>query len=136
MKVTLNFLGGTQALFGNVVSRDVDLPQAMAEDSTDDVKATTPDANTTDDVKATTPDANATDEGKSRVWTLKTLLVWLKESSGLLTGEESLFFNEEHGVRNGILVNVNGCDWELLGEQYYEVAEGDTVVFHSTLHGG
>jgi len=123
MKVTLKFMGGAEALFGNVASRDVDLTQAPAENSTDDVKATTPDANTTD-------------EGKSRVWSLRELLVWLKESSGFLTGEESLFFSEEDGVRNGIMVLVNEVDWELLGELEYELAQGDTVVFISTLHGG
>jgi len=121
MKVTLKFMGGAEALFGNVASRDVDLTGE----------------NTTDDVKATTPDANTTDEGKSSAkWSLAALLAWLKTSSGFLTGEESLFFSEEAGVRNGIMVLVNDCDWELLGELEYELADGDTVVFISTLHGG
>jgi len=125
MKVTLKFMGGAEALFGNVASRDVDLTQILTGE------------NTTDDVKATTPDANTTDEGKSSVvWTIGSLLVWLRNSSGFLTGEESLFFSDEAGVRNGIMVLVNDCDWELLGELDYELAAGDTVVFISTLHGG
>eukprot|EP00382_Lankesteria_abbotti_P011121 CAMPEP_0113858026 /NCGR_PEP_ID=MMETSP0372-20130328/10843_1 /TAXON_ID=340204 /ORGANISM="Lankesteria abbotti" /LENGTH=100 /DNA_ID=CAMNT_0000834653 /DNA_START=29 /DNA_END=331 /DNA_ORIENTATION=+ /assembly_acc=CAM_ASM_000359 len=38
--------------------------------------------------------------------------------------------------RPGILVLVNDCDWELLGESDAELKEGDKVTFVSTLHGG
>ena len=38
--------------------------------------------------------------------------------------------------RPGILVLVNDVDWELTGELHTEVADGDSVVFISTLHGG
>ena len=38
--------------------------------------------------------------------------------------------------RAGILVLVNDVDWELTGELQTEVADGDSVVFISTLHGG
>lgn len=31
---------------------------------------------------------------------------------------------------------VNETDWELLGKLAYEVQDGDSVVFISTLHGG
>lgn len=31
---------------------------------------------------------------------------------------------------------VNETDWELLGKLTYEVQDGDSVVFISTLHGG
>lgn len=39
-------------------------------------------------------------------------------------------------VRPGILVLVNDADWELEGEEKYELQSGDELVFVSTLHGG
>lgn len=38
--------------------------------------------------------------------------------------------------RPGILVLINEADWELEGEESYELKEGDRVMFVSTLHGG
>lgn len=38
--------------------------------------------------------------------------------------------------RPGILVLINDADWELEGEEKYELQSGDTIVFVSTLHGG
>lgn len=38
--------------------------------------------------------------------------------------------------RPGILVLINDADWELEGEDSYEVQAGDNMVFVSTLHGG
>lgn len=38
--------------------------------------------------------------------------------------------------RPGILVLINDADWELEGEEIYELQEGDCVLFVSTLHGG
>ncbi|EUC51022.1 hypothetical protein COCMIDRAFT_245 [Bipolaris oryzae ATCC 44560] len=39
-------------------------------------------------------------------------------------------------VRPGILVLINDADWELEGEDQYQVQKGDHVMFVSTLHGG
>ncbi|KIW27022.1 uncharacterized protein PV07_06803 [Cladophialophora immunda] len=39
-------------------------------------------------------------------------------------------------VRPGILVLINDSDWELEGEDKYELATKDTILFVSTLHGG
>ncbi|EOA84477.1 Ubiquitin- modifier 1 [Exserohilum turcicum] len=39
-------------------------------------------------------------------------------------------------VRPGILVLINEADWELEGEDKYEVQERDHIMFVSTLHGG
>ncbi|KAF2844930.1 ubiquitin related modifier 1 [Plenodomus tracheiphilus IPT5] len=39
-------------------------------------------------------------------------------------------------VRPGILVLINEADWELEGEDQYELQAGDHVMFVSTLHGG
>ena len=38
--------------------------------------------------------------------------------------------------RSGILVLINEVDWELEGEYQYNIIEGDTISFISTLHGG
>ncbi|KAI8942949.1 Ubiquitin- modifier 1 [Plenodomus lindquistii] len=39
-------------------------------------------------------------------------------------------------VRPGILVLVNEADWELEGEDQYELQKKDHIMFVSTLHGG
>ncbi|ORX99424.1 ubiquitin-related modifier 1 [Clohesyomyces aquaticus] len=39
-------------------------------------------------------------------------------------------------VRPGILVLINDADWELEGEDKYEIESGDNILFVSTLHGG
>lgn len=39
-------------------------------------------------------------------------------------------------VRPGILVLINDCDWELVGELSYLIEPDDTITFISTLHGG
>jgi ubiquitin related modifier 1 len=41
-----------------------------------------------------------------------------------------------HCRRPGILVLINDADWELEGEEKYEIQQGDNIVFVSTLHGG
>lgn len=38
--------------------------------------------------------------------------------------------------RPGILVLINEADWELEGEDKYELQEDDHIMFVSTLHGG
>lgn len=38
--------------------------------------------------------------------------------------------------RPGILVLINDADWELEGEETYEIQSGDNILFVSTLHGG
>ena len=38
--------------------------------------------------------------------------------------------------RPGILVLVNDADWELEGEDQYELKSNDNILFVSTLHGG
>lgn len=49
--------------------------------------------------------------------------------SCLLTG--AYFYS-----RPGILVLINDADWELEGEEGYELKSGDNILFVSTLHGG
>ncbi|KXJ92958.1 ubiquitin-like modifier 1 [Microdochium bolleyi] len=46
-----------------------------------------------------------------------------------------LFVLDQH-LRPGILVLINDADWELEGEEAYEIQDGDNILFVSTLHGG
>ncbi|KAK5654843.1 hypothetical protein OQA88_6879 [Cercophora sp. LCS_1] len=46
-----------------------------------------------------------------------------------------LFVLDGH-IRPGILVLINDADWELEGEEAYEIQAGDNILFVSTLHGG
>ncbi|KAF2196722.1 ubiquitin related modifier 1 [Delitschia confertaspora ATCC 74209] len=42
----------------------------------------------------------------------------------------------DDSVRPGILVLINDADWELEGEDMYEIQRRDNILFVSTLHGG
>ncbi|KAH7033123.1 ubiquitin-related modifier 1 [Microdochium trichocladiopsis] len=46
-----------------------------------------------------------------------------------------LFVLDQH-LRPGILVLINDADWELEGEEAYEIQDKDNILFVSTLHGG
>lgn len=81
--------------------------------------------------KITLPDNN-------QKWTIGKLLAWIKDN--LLKERPELFLKDpsakELDVRPGILVLVNEADWELCGQTSYELEEGDSITFISTLHGG
>lgn len=50
---------------------------------------------------------------------------------------KSFYANTDRASRRpGILVLINDADWELEGEEKYEIASGDSVMFVSTLHRG
>lgn len=66
-------------------------------------------------------------------WNLKQLIDWLKVNH--LKERPELFVSGD-SVRPGILVLVNETDWELLGENDYQLNSNDNVLFISTLHGG
>ncbi|KAF2486146.1 ubiquitin-related modifier 1 [Neohortaea acidophila] len=42
----------------------------------------------------------------------------------------------DDSIRPGVLVLINDADWELEGEDRYELQPNDNIVFVSTLHGG
>ncbi|KAI2641894.1 ubiquitin related modifier 1 [Hypomontagnella submonticulosa] len=66
--------------------------------------------------------------------TIADLIDYLCEHTMRDTRKE-LFVLEDH-LRPGILVLVNDADWELEGEEAYEIQAGDNILFVSTLHGG
>ncbi|MCJ1472820.1 Ubiquitin- modifier 1 [Lambiella insularis] len=39
-------------------------------------------------------------------------------------------------IRPGILILINDADWELEGQDTYELQQKDNILFVSTLHGG
>ncbi|TPX37129.1 hypothetical protein SmJEL517_g00949 [Synchytrium microbalum] len=65
--------------------------------------------------------------------TVKELLVHLKLHH---LKERPELFVQGDTVRPGILVLINGADWEIMGGLEYVLNDGDEVVFISTLHGG
>ncbi|RMX77506.1 hypothetical protein D0869_09838 [Hortaea werneckii] len=62
------------------------------------------------------------------------LIHWLCEN--LMRDPRRDMFVLEGTVRPGVLVLINDADWELEGEEKYELQSGDEIVFVSTLHGG
>ena len=69
----------------------------------------------------------------SKEWTVKDFIFWIKDN---LLKERPELFIQGQTVRPGILVLINNCDWELMGELDYIVKNGDIITFISTLHGG
>ncbi|KAI8431708.1 hypothetical protein MSG28_016177 [Choristoneura fumiferana] len=105
LKLNICFGGGAELLFDKIKKREVELPA----------------------LKKYFPDCQS---GK---WTIKELLVWLKDN---LLRERPELFLQGDSVRPGILVLINDTDWELYGELTYELQGNDTIMFISTLHGG
>lgn len=54
----------------------------------------------------------------------------------LMADRRKEMFVKEGTVRPGILVLINDADWELEGEDRYELKRDDNILFVSTLHGG
>ncbi|KAI1812674.1 Urm1-domain-containing protein [Poronia punctata] len=75
------------------------------------------------------------DKGKNdRPANISHLIDYLCENTMKDTRKE-LFVLDGH-LRPGILVLINDADWELEGEEAYELQDGDNILFVSTLHGG
>lgn len=68
-------------------------------------------------------------------WTLGSLLFWIKDNL-LVDKEKCDLFMKGNTVRPGIIVAVNDEDWELLGNENYQIKNNDNITFISTLHGG
>ncbi|KAK6952214.1 Ubiquitin- modifier 1 [Daldinia eschscholtzii] len=66
--------------------------------------------------------------------TIADLIHYLCEHT-MKDARKDLFVLQDH-LRPGILVLINDADWELEGEEAYEIQAGDNILFVSTLHGG
>ncbi|EMC98440.1 hypothetical protein BAUCODRAFT_32481 [Baudoinia panamericana UAMH 10762] len=62
------------------------------------------------------------------------LITWLRHN--LIDDPRQEMFVLGDTVRPGILVLINDADWELEGQEAYQLQPGDEIVFVSTLHGG
>lgn len=67
-------------------------------------------------------------------FTVGNLIPWICQY--LMKDSRKELFVLEGNIRPGILVLINEADWELEGEDKYELLSGDSVFFVSTLHGG
>lgn len=71
--------------------------------------------------------------------TIRDLLPYIRDNfmdpQEVMKGGESLFMSGD-SVRPGILVLINDVDWSIEGELDYNIQNGDSIVFISTLHGG
>ncbi|XP_013138093.1 PREDICTED: ubiquitin-related modifier 1 homolog [Papilio polytes] len=105
LKLQLQFAGGAELLFDKIKKREIVLPELIK---------LFPECT---DIK----------------WTIKHLLVWIKDN---LLRERPELFLQGDSVRPGILVLINDADWELFGELNYELQNNDVIMFISTLHGG
>lgn len=68
-------------------------------------------------------------------WTIGLLLFWIKDNL-LAEKDKCDLFMKGNTVRPGIIVAINGQDWELVGNLNYQIKNNDTITFISTLHGG
>ncbi|KAK2743109.1 Ubiquitin- modifier 1 [Onygenales sp. PD_40] len=75
----------------------------------------------------------ATDASGSPL-TIASLVTYLCEN--VMKDQRREMFVLDGSVRPGILVLINDADWELEGEEKYQIQEGDNILFVSTLHGG
>ncbi|KXL44857.1 hypothetical protein M433DRAFT_144235 [Acidomyces richmondensis BFW] len=62
------------------------------------------------------------------------LIKWICHN--LMKDPRKEIFVLNDSIRPGILVLINNADWELEGEEKYELQPHDEIVFVSTLHGG
>ncbi|KAI0471093.1 Urm1-domain-containing protein [Xylariaceae sp. FL0804] len=76
----------------------------------------------------------APDDGKDKPATIAYLIEYLCRHT-MRDSRKELFVLDGH-LRPGILVLINDADWELEGEEAYEIQDGDNILFVSTLHGG
>ncbi|KAJ2831614.1 Ubiquitin- modifier 1 [Coemansia furcata] len=71
---------------------------------------------------------------KAEPMTMKDLIKYIKETQ-VVKGKGEAFASGET-IRPGILVIINGSDWEVMGELEHELEDKDVVEFISTMHGG
>ncbi|KAJ7326354.1 ubiquitin-like modifier 1 [Mycena albidolilacea] len=109
ISLKVEFSGGLELLFSNQRSHKLSVPALVPTTYGD----TTSDAQKPADITF--------------------LIHYLRDN---LLKERVELFMENGTVRPGILVLVNDTDWELEGEGDYALANGDEIVFISTLHGG
>ncbi|EPE04239.1 ubiquitin-related modifier 1 [Ophiostoma piceae UAMH 11346] len=112
VSIVVEFSGGLEMLFANRKRIAVDLP---AHDASGTASGTAP--------------------GKAA--TVGSLIEHLCKVE-MSDARQDLFIvgGGDYSLRPGILVLINDADWELEGEEAYEIQPRDNILFVSTLHGG
>ncbi|KAK1835420.1 ubiquitin-like modifier 1 [Podospora conica] len=105
--ITVDFSGGLEILFANQPHYALSLPAKDKDGSPSTIKSLVD-------------------------YLLRELIKDPREDLFVLDGH----MTDVNPSRPGILVLINNADWELEGEEDYELQAGDNIFFVSTLHGG
>ncbi|KAJ1958092.1 Ubiquitin- modifier 1, partial [Linderina pennispora] len=84
-----------------------------------------------DKVRQATVSLPATADGKPT--TVRQVILYVRDN---LVADKPQLFSTENTVRPGVLVMINDSDWEVEGENDYQVQDKDKILFISTMHGG
>ncbi|PGG97871.1 hypothetical protein GX51_07113 [Blastomyces parvus] len=106
LSITVEFSGGLESLFSNERKHALSIP-------------------------ATYPSPS---NGEPEPTSIASLVHYLLEN--IMKDQRRELFVLDGAVRPGILVLINDADWELEGEEKYQIQQGDNILFVSTLHGG
>ncbi|EEH02592.1 conserved hypothetical protein [Histoplasma capsulatum G186AR] len=106
LTITVEFTGGLEAIFNNTRKHTLSIPATYPSPST----------------------------GEPEPTSVASLVHYLIEN--VMEDKRQELFVVDGAVRPGILVLINDADWELEGEEKYQIQQGDNILFVSTLHGG
>ncbi|RFN50145.1 ubiquitin-like modifier 1 [Fusarium flagelliforme] len=114
LNIDVEFSGGLEMLFSNKRQHALSIPAADQDGKPVDI------AYLIDHLCR-----NVMDDSRKDLFVLENhLFSWISWLTGVANS------------RPGILVLINDADWELEGEEAYEIQSGDNILFVSTLHGG
>jgi ubiquitin related modifier 1 len=147
MPLRVELLGGLDALFDGASALSIALADVLrAPPAAAPPAAAAPGAAASTTAAAAAAPGGAEQPAAEAV-TMRDLLVFLR--ARYVRDRPELFFasggsggggdgggGADIGVRPGVLVLVNDCDWELEGTLACALRDGDVVAFISTLHGG
>jgi ubiquitin related modifier 1 len=149
MPLRVELLGGLDALFDGASALSIALADVLRAPPAAAPPATATPAASTTAASAAAP--GGAGQPAAEAVTMRDLLVFLR--ARYVRDRPELFFasggsgsggggggggggGADIGVRPGVLVLVNDCDWELEGTLACALRDGDVVAFISTLHGG
>lgn len=130
-------------MFDNEGVHSISLPSLVPSDNSIALPSSlsTPKSRTltkSDDAPASyqeTPDGLNPSQGEGKTKQLDIQYLTFHLRARVLRERPELFMDGDN-LRPGVLVLINDTDWELEGEERYQIHDGDEIVFISTLHGG
>lgn len=111
-RLVVELSGGLELLFGKKKRLEVELPDTFRAGTDGDARGK---------------------EAAAAPPTVRDVIAYVAKTE---CTERVELFTRNGSVTPGILVLLNGADWELEGELDAEVFDGDEISFISTLHGG